>query len=170
MRKMNIKLLREFIDYDSKTGVMIWRKRARKHFKSERDWRAWNTRYAGKECGCIKNGYRIIAINDIQYRGHRLAFAHYHGRWPKYEIDHEDQNPLNNCITNLRDTNENNKNRGKDSRNKSGYTGVSWDSGAKKWMAYVGKQYLGRFEDVELAGFVCELTRDKLGYHPNHGK
>ena len=171
MKKMSIKLLREFIDYDSESGAMIWRKRARKHFKSEHDWKSWNTRFSGKECGYINNdGYRIVEVNSVKYYGHRLAFTYYHGRWPKYEIDHIDQTPGHDWIENLRDTKENGKNRGKSSRNKSGFCGVSWDSGAKIWMAYVGKQYLGRFEDPELAGFVCELTRDKLGYHPNHGK
>ena len=170
MRKMSIQLLREFIDYNSTTGIMIWKKRDRKHFKLEGDWKGWNKRYAGKECGCIDNGYRIIRVNSVNYYGHRIAFAHYHGRWPKYEIDHKDQNPLNNCIRNLRDTKENNKNQPKSKRNKSGFTGVSWHAGTKKWQAHVGSKYLGLFEDVELAGFVCELTRDKLGYSQNHGK
>ena len=170
MNKISVKLLRELTDYDSITGIMTWRKRSLKHFAAKQDWITWNKRFAGKECGTLKDGYKQMRIKGVYFYVHRAAFAHHHGRWPKFEIDHIDQNPLNNCIRNLRDTKENSKNKGKNSRNKSGYTGVSWHSGAKKWMAYVGKQYLGLFEDPELAGFVCELTRDKLGYHPNHGK
>ena len=64
-------------------------------------------------------------------------------------------------------TNENSLNRKKYITNKSGYTGVCWDKDANKWVVQVSGKKIGRFKDLELAGFVAELTRDKLGYHPN---
>ena len=108
-------------------------------------------------------------ITGVMIYVHRAAWAHYFGYWPTKEIDHKDQNPSHNFISNLRDTNENQKNQSKHSNNTSGYAGVDWHEGANKWRARVGEKHIGLFEDLELAGFVAELTRDKLGYHSNHG-
>ena len=47
------------------------------------------------------------------------------------------------------------KNRKRNSNNKSGITGVSWDKKNKKWFPTIGHQnkqiYLGRFNDLEKA-------------------
>ena len=171
MNSIDIELLRELTDYDSETGSMTWKERDIRHFKSQHRCDIWNNRFAGKECGyIIKHGYKQTEILGTLLLVHRAAFAHYHGYWPKKQIDHIDHNTSNNSILNLRDTGENDKNQSKQSNNTSGYTGVSLHKGTQKWKAEVGGKYLGLFEDVELAGFVAELTRDKLGYHENHGR
>ena len=104
---------------------------------------------------------------------HRLALLLHTGDDPGDQtINH-----LNHCRADNRADNlslatrkEQNWDSAMQSDNKSGYTGVSWHAGTKKWQARIGGKYLGLFEDVELAGFVCELTRDKLGYSKNHGR
>ena len=170
MSQIDIELLREFVDYNPKTGSMVWKERDISHFSSERYCKAWNSSHAGKECGNImRNGYKRMEIAGKRIFVHRAAFAHFYGRWPKYEIDHINQVVSDNRIENLRDTNENDRNRSKNSNNTSGYTGVSWNKRGQKWQVNVSRKYRGLFEDLELAGFVAELTRDKLGYHPNHG-
>lgn len=54
-------------------------------------------------------------------------------------IDHEDGNGLNNQRSNLRlaTDGENNRNRGIQSNNTSGYIGVYWCKGAGKWFATI---------------------------------
>lgn len=69
------------------------------------------------------------------------------------DIDHIDQDPLNNQQENLRPAtkSQNQANRGKSKNNTSGYKGVSWCKRDKKWLAqiYVGGKsiYLGTFDD-----------------------
>jgi hypothetical protein len=77
------------------------------------------------------------------------------------EVHHKDNNPLNNCKSNLQilSRQEHLTTRGKQSNNKSGYKGVSWKSpqGNRKgkWVAqisfYKDKIHLGYFDSPENA-------------------
>lgn len=73
------------------------------------------------------------------------------------EIDHINRNPLDNRRGNLRfcSRSENNHNRGVNKNNKSGYTGVYWHKGAKKWLAQImldrKRINIGLFDDPLLA-------------------
>lgn len=55
------------------------------------------------------------------------------------EIDHRDQNKLNNQRSNLRlaTRKQNSANRGRNCNNTSGYKGVSWHAPRGKWRAYI---------------------------------
>lgn len=57
----------------------------------------------------------------------------------KPQVDHIDHNGLNNQKTNLRAAThaENQRNRGKEKGNTSGFKGVSWHKGAGKWQASI---------------------------------
>lgn len=67
------------------------------------------------------------------------------------DVDHADQNPLNNRRNNLRvaTRNQQNMNRPKQKNNTSGYIGVQWHQQNQKWTAHIsidGKRtYLGSF-------------------------
>ena len=88
-----------------------------------------------------------VTINSKSYLLHRLI----HPEIP--EIDHKDLNPANNLRSNLRAAtrSENQHNTGIRKTNTSGYKGVNWDKGRRKWKAEIGiagKLYkLGRFDD-----------------------
>lgn len=69
--------------------------------------------------------------------------------------DHINRNPFDNRKSNLRQAtaSENSMNRGLQSNNTSGITGVCWDKRREKWMAYIKINhkniYLGTFDDKD---------------------
>ena len=158
-----VEYLRELLDYDPETGVLTWRERPLEMFKTERGCNAWNTRYAGKEAGCVDtkpSGYQsvLVRLNGKRWMGHRLAFALYYGRDPGLEIDHVNRVSTDNRICNLRavDHSRNVQNRVTPYRNNtSGYLGVSWAKREQKWLAHIRingkKKHLGYFDAPEAA-------------------
>lgn len=84
-----------------------------------------------------------------------------------FEVDHVDQNKLNNQRFNLRFVTraENVQNRN-DGSNTSGYKGVTFHRRAGKWMAQIKKGdekfYLGLFVDIEEAAKVYDKKAREL--------
>lgn len=125
----------------------------------------------GDMAGCIKkDGYGQIQINNKRYLTHRIVYYLSTGVDPmEYEVDHIDQNPSNNCITNLRlATRSNNMNNtSKRSDNKSGIKGVTWNKQINKWRAQIrinGKyKYLGYFTNIDDAAAAYATAAKK--YH-----
>ena len=80
----------------------------RKHFYYK-DGMIFNreTRSSGavkdEEAGSVKNnGYRVVAFGGKQLRTHRIVYAIHHGAIPEgMDVDHIDNNRLNNKIENL---------------------------------------------------------------------
>lgn len=140
----------ELLDYNREKGKLYWKYRS---------WdRQWSSRYAGNEAGCVGgNGYIYIrvTIDDVLYAllAHRLIWVVEHDKLPDFELDHIDQSPRNNRITNLRDVSAstNVRNVTLRSDNKSGHRGVSMRRGM--WRAKAtrfGKQiHIGDFYTYE---------------------
>lgn len=135
--------LKEILIYNPETGVFTWTY-DRGKFKQ------------GSIAGTINEwGYLIINIDKKLYRGHRLAWLYMTGKWPEFDIDHEDTNKANNRWLNLRPANKskNGANRDKPKNNKSGTKGVYWDNGTQKWRAKIGVNNkhicLGRYIDIK---------------------
>lgn len=135
--------LREILLYHPETGEFLWR-RAK-----------GNGVYAGDRAGTtnIKSGmaYRYIQLNGKRFQAHRLAWLYVHGEWPLGLIDHVNGDGLDNRIVNLRPAtaSQNMANARLSNRNSSGEKGVSWNSRAKKWQAFIGvagkNKNLGQF-------------------------
>lgn len=85
------------------------------------------------------------------------------------EIDHRNGDTLDNRRDNLRRaTRETNQaNRGRQRNNKSGFKGVSWSKGTKKWIVFLQtkkkKMYLGQFDSKILAAKTYDKAAQK--YH-----
>ena len=161
-KPVDIELAHKLLRYDSETGLHHWLVDRPNGVK------------AGDIAGYLKSdGYVYIRLLGKGYSAHRLGYAMYHNdNLDGSEVNHLNHITDDNRISNLSKVDRSGQmhDMAMYSNNKSGYTGVSWHESTGKWEARAGGKYIGLFEDLELAGFVAELTRDKLGYSPNHGR
>jgi hypothetical protein len=146
--------LRKLLHYDPETGVFTWLLRPGAGARLER---TWNTRYADKRAGTVRNGYIAILIAKRAYKAHRLAWLYVHGSWPTEAIDHINGVRSDNRLVNLRQAtrSQNSANSRAPSTNTSGIKGVAWDARRNRWTAYIkvaGRpRNLGRFHTAEEA-------------------
>jgi hypothetical protein len=130
---------------------------------------------SNKPVGSFKTDYITVSINNKIYYVHRMIFMFHHGYLPK-QIDHIDNNKINNKIENLRkaDFFSNAWNKKTYKNNTSGVKGVSWYNREQKWVAelalYSKKIRIGSFDSVELAKIAIEKARKKYhGEFANNG-
>jgi hypothetical protein len=111
----DIDYLRSILKYDWQTGELTWLERPREHFATYRAYRQSNSRCAGKPAGHLhkRTGRIRITIDGRQYLAARLAFAIVAGRPPSNRIVHQDGNPGNSALTNLREVYRQEKGPGK---------------------------------------------------------
>lgn len=170
-------LLPQLLRYSPETGELTWNERPRIGFKTERAFKIWNKRFAGKQAftALATGGYLHGNFCGARLKAHRVAWFLSHGKWPDNLIDHIDGNPSNNRIENLRDCSdaENCRNRAKARNNRSGVTGVSWASRNKSWHAYIyvsrSRIDLGYFKTLEEAKKARAEAISQHGYSARHG-
>ena len=116
-----------------------------------------------------------VKFDGRLYMASRVIYFMANGVDPgELEVDHEDQNSLNNNVCNLRLGNSSlqRHNRGIQKNNTSGALGVSWHKSTRKWIAAIRnnqkKTHLGRYIckiEASLAynNKVIELGLDKIG-------
>lgn len=145
MSELTQERLKEVLAYDPATGAFKWLKRR-------------GCSAAGKEAGCVAlNGYSVIRIDGVLYAAHRLAWFYANGTWPDGHVDHINRDKLDNRMPNLRVCNdlENGQNANLSKANKSGVTGVWFNSKIGKWHAQImvnrKNLYLGRYQNKEEA-------------------
>jgi hypothetical protein len=140
----------------------------------------WNTRFSGKIAGSLNaKGYIQCCLSiggkRYNYTVHRLIFIYHNGYSPD-KVDHIDGNPLNNCISNLRDVSNriNQRNSKKPITNTSGVVGV-YKTPCGKWRARVrdmsGKNLsIGTFHNKIDAIMARKKAEIEYGYHENSGR
>ena len=118
--------------------------------------------------GLDSNGYRRTKIDGVLCTQAGIIWKWVTGDEPKCQIDHEDGDILNNSWHNIREASEltNSANRGIKSTNTSGFKGVNWHKGHRKWEASITKAgkriFLGRFETPEAASDTYEKVASIL--------
>lgn len=133
--------LLELLTYDKDTGKFYWKISKR-------------TGLAGTEAGTVdSDGYRVIRIDGRGYKAHRLAWLFVTGHWPLTQLDHKDQDKLNNRYDNLRELSAADQMVNVTPANvnsSSGYRNVSWYTALGKWkgtfMRHGKKIFVGHFD------------------------
>jgi len=146
----------QVLHYNLESGVFTWkinRPRAR----------------AGSVAGHVnKRGYLKITVDGQEYAASRLAVLYVTKKWPRNEVDHRNEDKLDNSYRNLRDVthaqNEHNQSKPQ-SNNKLNIQGVCASQGRYMAQIKVGGvvKYLGRFDTPEEAS--QKYQRSKLIYH-----
>lgn len=124
---LTAKRAREVLDYDKISGFFTWKYPINNRIK------------VGDIAGYVTQGYWRISVDGTTYLGHRLAWLHVTGEWPKVHIDHDDTNRSNNAFKNLREAtvSQNHFNIGLTASNTSGFKGVSWFKQRRKLRARI---------------------------------
>lgn len=119
-------------------------------------------------------GYVNIKLNQKAYLAHRLVYLWHYGYLPAV-LDHINGDPRDNRIENLRAAtpSQNQHNRSLNRNNTSGYKGVCWNKGSKKWQAKVKKnnvyKHLGFFDDIlDAAKVVADYRIEMHGEFAKH--
>ena len=180
---LDVEFLKALFDYSATTGVIKHKPRNPNMFddgfhSAEVQARRWNTRYANREAftSLDTHGYRQSHVQGSLLRGHRVAWALHHGKWPSGQIDHVNGDRADNRIENLRDVSlwENAKNRSLQSNSSAEVMGVYWAPELNKWRARIGVggkcKHLGVFVSKCDAVEARKYAERKYGYHTNHGR
>ena len=176
MSELTADRLREIVSYNSETGEFTWLSRPVTHWCHK----AWNAQWAGNVVGLTIarssshpgcKHYALIRLSGRAYGAHRLAWLFVTGVWPVAELDHRNNNPLDNRICNLREAThaENQRNKGPMSNNRLGIKGVSYSAtrlGLKKYKAQIKHdkktKHIGWFETAELASAAYVVVAQRL--------
>lgn len=144
--------IREYLDYDPETGVLTRRKRqpgcSPGQVAGHRD----------------KYGYLNLNLKCRLYYAHRVAWAHFYGKWPDNILDHINCDRADNRIVNLREAtvSQNKANSKVSTRNTSGAKGVYWNKRENKWIARIrhgGRDvFLGSFHTLPDAAQAYDLA------------
>lgn len=147
--------LRRIIHYEPVTGIFRWLVAINKKA------------VVGRSVGGVNKvlGYIVLGVDGKRYYAHRLAWFYMTGEWPEM-VDHRDGDGLNNKWENLRlaSKRENAINSKRSAKNKSGFKGVSWHVGGKKWQAHCGPIYIGLFDTPEMAHAAYLEEAKKTGF------
>ena len=153
--------LRQCFTLDADKGVLYWKERPRSHFSSDKGWRAFNSRYPGKEAasrtsrGYFSVGIKMKGKERVRHPAHHIVFAMYHGHWATM-IDHINLNKLDNSVENLRETSpsSNQRNRKANKNSTTGRIGVfkhtksGWESVITDNNHKVLRKWFSTFEDA----------------------
>lgn len=163
--------LKECLEYNSETGVFIWKERPRDHFKDPRNMTRFNNRFAGKEAGKINKGdrYKFLMINYKRYSCHRMAWLYVYGYHPVNCVDHINGIRDDNRIINLREADDfiNHQNqRRAHITNKSGLFGAQTSGSRYRVRIRVNGKYVnyGTYDTAEEANRVYIEIKRKV--HP----
>ena len=144
--------LKEVLNYDQKTGVFRWR--------VQRGRQAAGT-LAGST---YQGGHRHIMVDNTTYLASRLAWLYMTGTMPAATIDHENRNPADDRIDNLRPATmlQQSGNQKQRSDSTTPYKGVKRNG--PNWAARLSGNHIGQFRTPKKAARAYDkAAREKWG-------
>lgn len=160
--------LKNEVEYEPLTGLFY-------RLKTHRKVKAGDIAGSIHQLSHHPKAYIRIGIFGKPVSAHRLAWFYMTGSWPTGDIDHINQNSLDNRWENLRECShqDNGKNQKKYINNTSGVVGVHLRSSGK-WRARIfhqGKHInLGQFDSFDAAVAARDIASKGYGFHENHGQ
>ena len=154
--------LLRIMHYDLETGVFRWRV-----------GRGGNIR-AGMVAGTLCRGYVQLCFFKRTFAAHRVAWFYVHGKWPEKVLDHINMVRSDNRFVNLREVTrqQNNRNVGLKSHNKTGFKGVCRSPSGRNFRAYITvdykTHYLGSFKTAHEAQ--AAYAAASLQHHKDFGR
>jgi hypothetical protein len=145
--------------YSEVTGGLLWKNTV-------------SNRIAGTLAGSPnKKGHWVVQINEKLYRIHNLVWILFGNNIPEnFIVDHIDNDPLNNRISNLRlaTHSQNLLNSSKRENKSSIYKGVHWNKQSNSWRASIRinerVKYIGNFKDEYSAHLAwCDVAKEIHG-------
>lgn len=168
-------VIRTLVRYNKRTGVLTWKSRERSWFKSDRQYKIWNKRYAGKRVGYQDGvGRWRGTILGREFLLARVAWFLVKGKWPRLEIDHKNRKCWDDRWLNLREFSriEQCRNQSLRANNSSGATGVM-RLGPRRWKARIKVDYkyisLGTYRTRRAAIYARANAERKYGFSKGHG-
>lgn len=165
--------LRKYLRYEPDTGMLFWKTRTPSDFPAESKrapdaaCRSWNTKWAGRPALSYIDAYGYFGGRFFRraMKAHRVAYAIYHGEWPKGDVDHINGDRRDNRIENLRDCNRSqNLSNSRKARGASSYRGVS--RSGNRWAVWCSKNnksvYGGKFDDEIDAALAFDSLATRL--------
>lgn len=150
--------LKEILNYDELTGIFTRMKSSGKNFRRKTGW--------------ISNfGYVNIRIDGKTRKAHRLAWLYVYGYMPNSDIDHINHDKSDNRICNLRvvDRKTNCENKGRHSKNTSGYPNVYYRKEYGNYQILFRGKYYGVCYSFDEAVKERNRLAKVLGFHDFHG-
>ncbi len=121
--------LKEVLRYAPDTGEFIW-------------LRAKGRARIGNRAGATDAyGYRVIRVDSVLHKAHRLAWLYETGRWPEGLLDHINRVKDDNRISNLREISQSENMHNANRPTKSGVPGVRWRGERNCWVAQIRVGY-----------------------------
>jgi hypothetical protein len=172
------RIVREFLNYNPKTGALTWKPRDKKWFKDEHCQKVWNVQNANKPAftTTAADGRRSGRIFNKGYLAHRVIWLWMTGCWPDPEVDHKNHDAGDNRWENLHEVNhvKNLRNQTLSRANTTGHCGVVWYKRGQTYQAQIKVDqqliYLGRFVAIEDAISARQAAEMHYGFSPSHGK
>lgn len=165
--------LLECFTYDPETGLLYWKERPRKHFKTLRGYRTFNSQNSGT-CAFTakdKNYYFVGTLDGIRHLAHRIIWKLWYGTEPM-NVLHSQGNTLDNRLAKLSvgTKQDNSLDLKLYCNNSSGIPGVCWEPSSNKWKCQIKGKHLGRFSDFFDACCCRKSAEVRYGFHADHGK
>lgn len=113
------------------------------------------------------SGYTEVVYKGKLYRGHRLAWFKSYGINPEEQIDHIDRNRSNNCLENLRLSNQSDNMKNVESFGKTSvFKGVHWSKGDKLYHCKISstgvQEFIGCFRSDKEAALAWNYRAERL--------
>ncbi len=157
-------------------GELTWKERPASHFKTDRERKRWNGRYAGRRAEKPRGTYLCVTVNKRDFLAHRVVYCIHHCVCLlQYELDHRDGNRCNNRPTNLRVATkfENQWNATIRTDSSSGVKGVSFQKRTGCWLARVrskNRRYHCYFKALDEAeAWVIDKRSELHGAYAKNG-